>query len=229
MEAPGVLSYHYPLYLCRFYACCLEFFVLSIIYINAPEGCQHGTHYHCSPKEHPGLGAASARRHRAFLCACGRDGRGERRRLRRVELGAGLSSKAAKAAAHLSRQRMKPSPILSQGPKQTWTSLTMRSRRLRSTTSSSTRFWPCRGLRAMCEHGGGVAGVLNNGFMTPRRVLSLYPFPHTFMHFLCSFYTRVFAFYFIKKYLCVLVIVEKGREAGTMRLIIELLGSLLSL
>ena len=26
MEAPGVLSYHYPLYLCRFYACCLEFF-----------------------------------------------------------------------------------------------------------------------------------------------------------------------------------------------------------
>ena len=115
------------------------------------------------PKEHPGLGAASARRHRAFLCACGRDGRGERRRLRRVELGAGLSSKAAKAAAHLSRQRMKPSPILSQGPKQTWTSLTMRSRRLRSTTSSSTRFWPCRGLRAICEHGGGVAGVLNNG------------------------------------------------------------------
>ena len=60
---------------------------------------------------------------------------------------------------------MKPSPILSQGPKQTWTSLTMRSRRLRSMTSSSTRFWPCRGLseRPMCEHGGGVAGVLNDG------------------------------------------------------------------
>ena len=89
MEAPGVLSYHYPLYLCRFYACCLEFFVLSIIYINAPEGCQHGTHYHCSPKEHPGLGAACARRHWAFLRARGRDGGGERRRLWREELGAG--------------------------------------------------------------------------------------------------------------------------------------------
>ena len=32
-----------------------------------------------------------------------------------------------------------------------------------------------------------------------RRVLSLYLFPHTFLHILCSFYRRVFAFYFIKK------------------------------
>ena len=62
------------IYAC-FYACCVEFFVLSIIIV--------------SPKEHPGLGAASARRHRTFLRARGRDGRGERRRPWRVELGAG--------------------------------------------------------------------------------------------------------------------------------------------
>ena len=53
MEAPGVLSYHYPLYLCRFYACCLEFFVVSIIYIDAPEGCQHGTNYHSFTQRAP--------------------------------------------------------------------------------------------------------------------------------------------------------------------------------
>ena len=40
-------------------------------------------------REHPGLGAASARRHRAFLRPRGRHGGGERRRLWRVELGAG--------------------------------------------------------------------------------------------------------------------------------------------
>ena len=61
------------IYAC-FYACSLEFFVLSIIIV--------------SPKEHPGLGAASARRHRAFLRARGRDGGGERRRLWRVDLSA---------------------------------------------------------------------------------------------------------------------------------------------
>ena len=49
------------IYAC-FYACCVEFFVLSIITV--------------SPKEHPGLGAASARRHRTFLRARGR-GTGE--------------------------------------------------------------------------------------------------------------------------------------------------------
>ena len=45
-----------------------------------------------------------------------------------------------------------------------------------------------------------------------RRVLSLYPFPHTFLHFLCSFYTRVFAFYFIKKFLPVLVFRTRDSE-----------------
>ena len=71
---------------------------------------------------------------------------------------------------HLSRPRMKPSPILSQGPKQTWTSLTMRSRRLRSTTSSLTRFWQCKGLeRPMCEHGGAARERLPPGTAAARR------------------------------------------------------------
>ena len=77
MERPGVLSYHYLLFMPAFMPAA-SVFVLSIIIV--------------SPKEHPGLGAASARRQRAFLRVRwqdGGDGRGERRRLWRVELGAG--------------------------------------------------------------------------------------------------------------------------------------------
>ena len=42
-------------------------------------------------------------------------------------------------------------------------------------------------------------------FMPPPSGFMVVPFPHSFLHILCSFYTRVFAFYFIKKYSSVLV------------------------
>ena len=59
MERPGVLSYHYLLFMPAFMPAA-SVFVLSIIIV--------------SPKEHPGLGAACARRHWAFLRARARDG-----------------------------------------------------------------------------------------------------------------------------------------------------------
>ena len=80
-----------------FYACCLGFFLLSIIIVSQPltprrggeGGVIESTQHPGLDREHPGLGAASARRHRAFLRPRGRHGGGERRRLWRVELGAG--------------------------------------------------------------------------------------------------------------------------------------------